>query len=376
MFVGLFHLIRAVFFLFLLTKSTGSRRQRYDDERRSRRLDREREDDFDDDWDDRHPGDRRRDDNYDASRRRRREEYGRDRRGTATASSGCGVVLGVMAALCVVMVLGMFFMMFMAAIAFWLMPRPPLPARPPLTVVPAASPAANPGAGPAGVVVATLAAAPQVGTPGALPWAALATGARTETFPAPEDAALNKALADLKSSNPFVVESAAKRLTTLAPVEAKRKEARDALREALANPFPTVPEAAAQALGRWGTGEDVPELIRLLGSPSPDTRAAAMSALASLKDDRGAAAIAQRLTDFLDRDEARQALQAMGPVAEKAVLPLLNDADPQKRVAACGVLQAVGTRESLPALEIAAHDTNPDLARAAGDAAQAIKGRP
>lgn len=86
--------------------------------------------------------------------------------------------------------------------------------------------------------------------------------------------------------------------------------------------------------------------------------------------------MAGRLSDFLDRPKAARALTAMGPLAEKAVVPLVGKGDPPTRMAACGVLAAVGTPESLPALEAAARDPDRNVARAAADAVLAIKGRP
>ena len=72
---------------------------------------------------------------------------------------------------------------------------------------------------------------------------------------------------------------------------------------------------------------------------------------------------------------AEDSLKAMGPAAEKAVLPYVNNRDGGVSVAALHVLKAVGTKASLDALQTAAHDHNPSVAAAAAEAAQAVKDR-
>ena len=303
-------------------------------------------------------------------RRRRRVQTGRGPGGGMAALKVLGILTAVMAALAVVMVLGMFVVM-----GLWVATGPRFLPAPGAPGTPAAPPAAV-APTPEGVVVGLFGAAPQAGGPGALPWAPLALAARKATFHLLDDAELDKALADLKSANPSVVAAAARRLTQAAPAAGRRKEAAQALQEALANPFPTAKNAAAEALGVWGTADDVPALIAMLDDPDPGTRAAAMNALAALKDERGAVFVARRLGDFFDREKAAQALKAMGPVAEKPILPTLNGADAPTRVAACGVLAAVGTKECLPALEQAARGPDRNVALAAADAVRAIRARP
>ncbi len=131
---------------------------------------------------------------------------------------------------------------------------------------------------------------------------------------------MTKALAELKSPFPHIVEHAAKRLAKAAPTQARRQETVQALQAALANPFPTVKEAAAEALAVWGTAEDAPALMRMLDEPFPNVKTAAVAALAGLKDANAAAVV-------------------------------------------------------LPELDKAAHDPNPTVARAAADAAKAVRDR-
>src|SRR5207244_1590321 len=95
----------------------------------------------------------------------------------------------------------------------------------------------------------------------------------------------------------------------------------------------------------------------------------------ALKDERAAEPLAGCLGDFQLRGHAVVALKALGPAAEKAVLRLLEHPDVGIRVRACGILQEVGTRASVPALEKAAKDDHAGYAAAAAKALQAIAGR-
>jgi HEAT repeats len=188
-----------------------------------------------------------------------------------------GIIIAVMVGLVVLMSCGMFGLMMLTTL--WLPKAPP---GPPVAV----GTTANLEMQPECVVVGLLGVAPVGGLPGAVPWAPLAQTLRKETFHILEGTELTKLLADLASPHPTVVQQAAKRLAEATPEEARRKEAADALQAALANPFPMARDAAAEALGKWGSPENEPALIRLLGDPFPSSRAAATGALAAIKERR------------------------------------------------------------------------------------------
>jgi HEAT repeat protein len=82
--------------------------------------------------------------------------------------------------------------------------------------------------------------------------------------------------------------------------------------------------AAARALVRWGDKESVPALIRALEQKNnyagADHAPACMEALSRFPDERGAEAVARYLENPFLNEQARRSLEAMGPVAEKAVL--------------------------------------------------------
>jgi hypothetical protein len=254
--------------------------------------------------------------------------------------------------------------------------------RGPVAFAPPAPPAGNvpqaPGAGGARpeVVAAALACAPEGPFPGNVPWGALAVLCGKEGPGRPAEADLDRVLADLRSPRFFTAADAARRLAEMPPAEPRRPEVARALEPLLTRRELPAREAGARALAVWGTPESVPALVKLLDDPFPPAREQALAALAALKDPQAAEPVARRLSDSVTREKAVQTLQALGPPAEKAVLPYLKERDPQTRAAACRALETIGTKESLAPLEEAARDQNPAVAQAARSALTALGKRP
>jgi HEAT repeat protein len=159
------------------------------------------------------------------------------------------------------------------------------------------------------------------------------------------------------------------------PADHKQAAVARALEGALTHADPAVKIAAAEALAGWGDADSVPPLCRLTTDWNGNGRAAAMTALAARRDERGATAVAARLSDVCDHDHAVKSLIAMGQAAEKAVAAYLTDPDGSMRLQACRILKEIGTRESLPALEKASQDPNPFSAAAARAAMEAASTR-
>jgi HEAT repeat protein len=109
------------------------------------------------------------------------------------------------------------------------------------------------------------------------------------------------------------------------------------------------------------------------GEQDGNVRASAMEAAAGLRDERAAEVMMEASGDFFIGARARLALKLLGPAAEPAALKQLEGRDLGKRVAACGLLEVIGTKNSLPTLEQVSRDSNEQLARAAGDALRAVK---
>jgi HEAT repeat protein len=103
---------------------------------------------------------------------------------------------------------------------------------------------------------------------------------------------------------------------------------------------------------KWANKESVPALLAAINSTDGEVRKKAMEALGALKDPRGAAPIAARLADFFDRAAAAQALCLMGETAEEAVAEWVKAPDGATSTEACKVLGKIGTKKSVPLLNL------------------------
>jgi len=159
----------------------------------------------------------------------------------------------------------------------------------------------------------------------------------------------------------------------------RRQEVARVLESLLNDPELFVRQHAIDALAVWGSKENVPALIKILeeskGFQEVFVRHSAIKALGGFKDERAAEPLAACLEELTDRHFAGEALQKLGPAAEKPVLRRLTHHDWQVRMAACEVLQAVGTRDSIPALEKVIEENNFFVTPKAREAIQAIKRR-
>ena len=102
--------------------------------------------------------------------------------------------------------------------------------------------------------------------------------------------------------------------------------------------------------------------------------------LASLKDPKGAEAIAQLLPHSAAMPYVRRALRKMGPVAERAVLSHLNSESEPIIIEACRVLKEIGTNSvSGPKLRRLVNEVRrknrANIENAAKDALQSIARR-
>src|SRR5205085_7895829 len=123
-----------------------------------------------------------------------------------------------------------------------------------------------------------------------------------------------------------------------------------ALEEVLANSTMHERLSAIKALGVWGKTENVPALLKLLSKKDGAVRHAAIESLTKIKDASAVDALADRLTEFMDQNPVRKALEAFGSTAEPAVLRYLQHSDPGIRVVACEILKVIGTNASVLAL--------------------------
>jgi HEAT repeat protein len=160
------------------------------------------------------------------------------------------------------------------------------------------------------------------------------------------DEDVTRNLAELKEANGNRRREAANRFAASSPDQPRRSEIAHALEGLLAEPDQSVRQSAAKALVVWATAEEAPALIKAVESPDGSVRGSALEALAALKDPRGAAAIAGRLTNGGDNETAVRLLTAMGAVAEPAVLPFLHHPDGGARERARKLLKAYETKDA------------------------------
>lgn len=177
---------------------------------------------------------------------------------------------------------------------------------------------------------------------------------KVEGLPANADA-VTKALHDLQSPSFVRRSEAAKRLKTMIPNE-RRNEVARALEACLKDPNPFLQEEVLKALGVWGTKDSVPALLDALATSHPPTSWAILSTLAHFPDERVCELLAQHLEELSDGRTAAEALKTIGSMAEKAVLKRLSHPEVFIRQEVCQILLVIGTKESLPALRIAAGD--------------------
>ena len=177
---------------------------------------------------------------------------------------------------------------------------------------------------------------------------------------------------DLQSGDHVKAIAAKTRLTFKKTQEPDRKMAA-ALEALLKHENANVREAAAEALANWATKENVPALVKLLDSDSPVIRSHALRALGRLKATTAIDRIVQQLAE--DQFTAAQALREMGAAAEPAVLKVLATGDRKSREQACQILNQIGTKKSLPALEKAKSDADALMKIYAEQAIKAIQHR-
>jgi len=181
-----------------------------------------------------------------------------------------------------------------------------------------------------------------------------------------------QAITALKSDDPAHCYAAAEKLAQMLLVEEHCPPIAQALVGLLSHEQEMVRAAAMKALGTWHTPQSIPKMIEQLDDGSTEVYKAAMDALSKTKDVRAAAALADQL-DGIDISSASRCLQAMGPVAEEAVLEYLDHANTTTLVMACKVLAEIGTQKSLPKLDSLADHTNISVGTAALKAAIAIR---
>jgi len=137
---------------------------------------------------------------------------------------------------------------------------------------------------------------------------------------------------------------------------------------------------AIQGLARWATKQHAPAMAKLLTTKIPGIdwpeRQDIIQALGRFKSPQVYRAIASRLVEFTERDEATEALIGFGSDAEKEVCKVLDHKSHDAREAAAEILEKIGTRKSLAPLKKALKEEPNTFARKRiRDAIEAIRKR-
>jgi len=181
------------------------------------------------------------------------------------------------------------------------------------------------------------------------------------------DRSITEALARL--TKPEERERALGDLSRMKPKADRRTEVAKSIQPLTADTNQSIRIEAIRALAVWGDKEHVPLLIEAMDHEDGLTRRAAAIALKQFPDERAIPVLVKRMSDSACTGESVAALIAIGPVVEKAVLPLLSSKDAFAQAAAVHVVKDVGTADSVPALrKIAATKLYP-----AGPAEEALK---
>jgi hypothetical protein len=191
---------------------------------------------------------------------------------------------------------------------------------------------------------------------------------------------LTATLAELKSDSGPERRVALRRLLRVEPDKERGAGVVAAVKPLLSDSEPATRLVAVQVYFIWAGKDALPVCTDLLKSDdSVRVRATLMNGLAHLGGAEAAPAIAACLPKEEDRPAATKALTAIGPEAEKAVIPLLGHANFRVRVEACKILEKIGTPDSLAALKKASRGLPrigvANVERAAEEAISAITAR-
>lgn len=134
-------------------------------------------------------------------------------------------------------------------------------------------------------------------------------------------------------------------------------------KERLQDKDPYIRRAATEGLGRAGDAASIDALVRNATiDESPMVRMATAFALQKLGRNYAA-----RLVDLTGsaRGQAQEYLIELGPSMAAAIVPRLQEPDPEVREGLIDVLGVIGDASTIPALEAAAKDPNASVAAAA-----------
>lgn len=189
--------------------------------------------------------------------------------------------------------------------------------------------------------------------------------------PPPDAQMLDALIADLQTNRRW--KQAARELAKREPVPARQQEVARLLENMIRNGGHFDKQAAADALGVWGSSENVPFLIRLLDGEDVFLKRHVLPALGRLKDPRALPVLVESLQNIHVLSGAQSGLELFGSAAEPELLNALANGDWQQQQRICQILRKVGTRRSLPQLDALAGRGSIHVRPHAQTAAHAIR---
>lgn len=180
----------------------------------------------------------------------------------------------------------------------------------------------------------------------------ISVSAAAVELPVPTEEELARALEDLKSPDKNRKKAGAERMAKVYKIVPDRREEIAKALEAVALEKDFWSQRAAiAALNLWAGPENAPGLIKLLDAVDWPVRNTISPILGRLKDPAAAPALAKLLPGLGERGPASAALKAIGPPAEKAVIPFLTHKDAWAASEACHILKEIGTEASVAPLQ-------------------------
>lgn len=171
------------------------------------------------------------------------------------------------------------------------------------------------------------------------------------------DQELETALSDLTSDDAELVAAAAKLFAEKKPKSPNPKVAKALEKILLKDESVRHRTDAAMALKNWSTSENIPALIKAATDDRwPPVKSSAIEALCNYTPKEAIKPVAQQMINMQTRGAAVKFLKAIGPDAEDAVLALIDYKDAWVRAEVCQLLESIGTKKSIPALEKAVSD--------------------
>ena len=175
--------------------------------------------------------------------------------------------------------------------------------------------------------------------------------------------------------DPRRARQAALDLAKMQPDAKRRKEIADLLQNVLVTGGTIDKWSAAEALGIWGSAENVPVLMQQLDGNDVLLKHHVLVALGRLRDPRAVPKMIDAVASPPTRQKAIEGLRYFGAEAEDKLLQRLPNADWLAQRAICDLLKEIGTAKSLSQLNALAQNGSIHVRRNAQTAARAIRRR-